>query len=92
MNDHGKPKIRIDRFTATAGAAVLVAIAVGFVFFAFSALATGCISLEGPTDGTGILYCKPDAPYWVATLSFLLIGLVLIFVSVKLVQAADKHI
>jgi H+/Cl- antiporter ClcA len=92
MNIYGKPKIRIDRFTAKAGAAVLIVIAGGFLFVALNALVTGCIRLKNSPHGSGLLHCKPEMPYWVATLSLLALGLVLLILSAKVVKIAGKGI
>ena len=84
------PKPCIDPFTARAGACLLLVIAVGFLCLSIHALATGCIRLKYAPHGPGIMHCAPETPYWVASLSSLVLGSALVFVCGKLLRIASN--
>ncbi|WP_407275982.1 hypothetical protein [Halothiobacillus sp. DCM-1] len=79
-----------DQFTTKAGASILFVIAGGFLFVAFNAFTTGCTSLTGKSQGSGVLHCMPDSSYWTATISSLVLGCALVVASWKLLRRAMK--
>lgn len=90
-NDHPHPQRPTDRFTARAGACVLLLIAAGFLFFAVQAFATGCLRLKSGPHGAGVVYCSPETAYWVASTLALALGCALVGMSYKLFRFSARR-
>ena len=84
------PKRSTDKFTARAGAGILLIIACGFLFTAFDALISGCIKLGVKNNHvSGVLHCMPDSTFWTATISVLVIGCAVVIASWMLLRAGN---
>jgi hypothetical protein len=81
----------VDPFTARAGALVAFVLTTGFGLLAVHALATGCIRLKTGPHGAGLMHCRPERPYWVASVTLLALVCLLALAGARLTRIARRR-